>query len=946
MTKDDDLLFAGDDPPQPERNGGARAVDYLDPWVVLIADDDPQVHDMSRMLLRKFVFQGRGLELLSATSAAEARRILAERPDIAVLLLDVVMESDDAGLKLVPVIREEMGNKRVRIVLRTGQPGQAPERDVILTYDINDYKAKTELTAQRLFTTMVANLRAYQDIVSIERNRVGLEKILNASATLFDKRSMREFVEGAIIQLEALLRGKEGSVLCCQARDGHANADEIIILAATRGFAPHVGRPLRACLPPEICADIETAFHTRQNLFAEDRCILVFRTHDHGSNVFFLRRPEPFTADERTLLEVFCTKVAIGFDNVCLYEDLTALNNTLEQQVRERAREAQEKSRLLEATLAGMSDGLAAVDEQGLLVVHNRRALELLGQPVPPPGQEHGHEEIERRIAAMAGTALEDDATQEIELDDGRFVQLRRTPMDGGGHVYLCLDVTDDRLHQRELIAARAQAEAASRAKSQFLATMSHEIRTPMTGVQGMLDLLLHTPLNEEQQDLVSVVRESAASLLTIINDILDFSKIEAGKMVLENAPVSLLQLTESSVDVLASTAAKKGVFLVSMVDPALPAWLSGDAVRLRQILFNLMGNAIKFTERGHVAVRAELLESLADRVRVRLTVADTGIGISEEVRARLFLPFSQADATTTRRFGGTGLGLSICRHLVDLMGGAISLESQPGLGTTFHVDLALERMVHPPAHTPDLPRLEGRRVAVELSNPVEAEAVHRYLRAAGALPADDAAGAAGAELMVTDAAAAFRRPGQPTVLLSRRKPPPGEENAGLVVVPRPMRRMTLLRAARAALGQSVAKPAGTRQPDSPCAPQPRGTAAPAILVAEDNAVNRLVIQRLLKLLGHDAEILEDGRKALAAWRTGRYDLLLTDCHMPDMDGFALARAIRAEEAPPHRTPIIAFTAAATLDEVRECTEAGMDDFLAKPIDVERLRAALARWLP
>ncbi len=943
MTKDDDLLFAEEDgPPQPERDGGARPVDYLDPWVVLIADDDPQIHDMSRMLLRKFVFQGRGLEILSATSAAEARRILADRPDIAVLLLDVVMESDDAGLKLVPVIREEMGNKRVRIVLRTGQPGQAPERDVILNYDINDYKAKTELTSQRLFTTMVANLRAYQDIVSIERNRVGLEKILNASATLFDKRSMREFVEGAIIQLEALLRGKEGSVLCCQARDGHANADEIIILAATRGFAPHVGRPLRACLPPDICGDIETAFHTRQNLFAEDRCILVFRTHDHGSNVFFLRRPEPFTADERTLLEVFCTKVAIGFDNVCLYEDLTALNNTLEQQVRERAREAQDKSRLLEATLAGMSDGLAAVDERGQLVVHNRRALELLGQPMPPPGQEHGHEEIERRIAQMAQSALEDDATQEIELDDGRFVQLRRTPMEGGGHVYLCLDVTDDRLHQRELIAARAQAEAASRAKSQFLATMSHEIRTPMTGVQGMLDLLLHTPLNEEQQDLVSVVRESAASLLTIINDILDFSKIEAGKMVLEKAPVSLLQLTESSVDVLASTAAKKGVFLVSMVDPALPAWLSGDAVRLRQILFNLMGNAIKFTERGHVAVRAELLENQNDRVRVRLTVADTGIGISEEVRARLFQPFSQADATTTRRFGGTGLGLSICRHLVDLMGGAISLESQPGLGTTFHVDLTLERMAHPPAHTPELPRLEGRRVTVALKNPVEAEAVTRYLHAAGALPATDPADA---ELTVTDSASA-RRPGQPTVLLSRRKQPLGEDGAGLVVVARPMRRMTLLRAARAALGQSVSKPAGQRQPDNPCAPLLRGPTAPAILVAEDNAVNRLVIQRLLKLLGHDAEIIEDGRKALTAWRSGRYDLVLTDCHMPDMDGFALARAIRAEEEAPHRTPIIAFTAAATLDEVRECTEAGMDDFLAKPIDVERLRAALARWLP
>ncbi|HVI51252.1 MAG TPA: DUF3369 domain-containing protein [Candidatus Sulfotelmatobacter sp.] len=939
MTADDDLLF-GDD--EDEAQGSApQAVDYLDPWTILVVDDDPQIHDMTRLLLKKFVFQGRGAELLSAYSAAEARKVLEQRTDVAVILLDVVMESEDAGLQLVRVIRGEMGNKRSRIVLRTGQPGQAPERDVIVNYDINDYKSKTELTAQKLFTTMVASLRSYQDIVAIERNRIGLEKILNASSSLFDKRSMREFVEGAIIQLEALLRGKEGSVLCCQVKDGFANRDEIIILAATRGFSTHVGHPLRSCLPDEICAEIEDAFKTQRNIFAQDRCILVFRTHDHGANVFFLRRPEPFTADERTLLEVFCSKVAIGFDNVCLYEDLTALNNTLEQQVADRTREAQEKSRLLEATLASMSDGLAAVDEQGVLVVSNPRALELLDLPELSPSVRFG--EIEGRIAEMARarTVLGDGNSEEIEFPDGRIVQLRRNQMEGGGHVYVCLDVTEERRQQRELIAARAQAEAANRAKSQFLATMSHEIRTPMTGVQGMLDLLQHTRLDDEQMELVGVVRESAASLLTIINDILDFSKIEAGKMALEHAPVSLSHLVESTAEILAQSAFKKGVSLVTVVDPNLPAWLTGDPVRLRQILFNLLGNAVKFTERGHVVLRAELLETGPRGTRLLLSVQDTGIGISEEAREKLFRPFSQADETTTRRFGGTGLGLSICRHLVDLMGGSIQLDSQLGQGSTFTVDLTLDPSTAP--CSPELPRmrLDGVVVALNLPDPFEHEAAARYLTAAGAVLASRTETAG---LIVADADHFPDSANQPAVLVARRERSLGDNP--MPVIARPLRRGALLRSALAALGHAA--------PSRP-QPQPAIAAVPAknddqvlprILVAEDNPVNRMVITRLLRLLGHEAEIATDGLQALEAWRSGQYHLVLTDCHMPEMDGFALARLIRAEEVKGRHTPIIAFTAAATSDEVRECHEAGMDDFLPKPVDLERLKAALARWLP
>jgi len=942
MSADDDLLFTDDDDSAPSSRD--VPVDYLEPWVVLVVDDEPQIHDMTQLLMKKFVFQGRGAELLSARSAAEAKVILAQRNDIAVILLDVVMESEDAGLKLVQHIRNELNNRRVRIVLRTGQPGQAPERDVIVNYDINDYKAKTELTSQKLFTTMVASLRSYQDIVAIERNRVGLEKILNASSSLFDKRSMREFVEGAIIQLEALLRGKEGSVLCCQVREGHVNSDEIIILAGTRTFSQLVGMPLRDCLPFTICAEIERAFATQENLFAEDRCILVFRTHDHGANVFFLRRPEPFTADEKTLLEVFCSKVAIGFDNVCLYEDLTKLNNTLEQQVAERTREVGAKTRLLETVLASMSDGLTAVDENGALLVHNRRAFELLGLPggFSASGD---HAEMERRISAMAQvrrSTSTDPNSEEIEFPDGRVIQLRHTPMEGGGRVYVCQDITTERQRQRELIAARAQAEQASRAKSQFLATMSHEIRTPMTGVQGMLDLLQHTPLNEDQSELVGVVRESAASLLTILNDILDFSKIEAGKMVLEDLPLCLPRLVESTAEVLAPSAFAKGISLVCIVDPALPAWLRGDSVRLRQILFNLLGNAIKFTESGHVILRAERISGDQDETHLRLSVEDTGIGIAEEAQGQLFKPFSQADATTTRRFGGTGLGLSICRHLTELMGGQISVESAHGGGSIFHVTVRLESCDSPQADKP-LPRLDDASIAIQLNHPAETEAASRYLTAAGAVICQDAQQA---DLVLVDgdnpSALSANLSGLKLFQLAGRR----RGDAGLPGLPatsRPILRNGLLKAALAALGQPCAS--------AICAPAtlpPRQDGPKEhqrILVAEDNPVNRMVIGRLLKLLGYDADIVEDGQQALDAWNSGAYGLLLTDCHMPVMDGFELTRSIRAKEPHDKHTPIIAFTAAATSDEVRQCEDAGMDDFLPKPVELDRLRDSLSRWL-
>ena len=310
------------------------------PWPILVVDDDPQVHAMTAVLLRDFDFDGRPFEVVSAMSAEEAKAILVERPDLPVALLDVVMETEDAGLKLVRHIRDDLGNRRMRIVLRTGQPGQAPERDVIVGYDINDYKAKSELTAQRLFTTLVSALRAWRDILTIERNRQGLERILSAATTLFETRSMRSFVERLVEQIARVVDpGIAPAVLACRPIERDDGTRPVSVVAALGGFGRTVGLPVADILPADAVAEIEEALSGHSNLYGEYRCVLIFRTREHGVTAFQLERAERYTADEHRLLELFCNRVAIGFDNVCLYEELVALNRSLEQRVAERTNE-------------------------------------------------------------------------------------------------------------------------------------------------------------------------------------------------------------------------------------------------------------------------------------------------------------------------------------------------------------------------------------------------------------------------------------------------------------------------------------------------------------------------------------------------------------------------------------------------------------------------------
>ena len=331
---DDDLLFGLEDAAATEdcfkRPSGP-------PWPVLVVDDDPQVHAMTALLLRDFDFDGRPFEVVSAFSAEEAKAVLTLRPDLPVALLDVVMETEDAGLQLVRHIREDLGNRRMRIILRTGQPGQAPERDIIVGYDINDYKAKSELTAQRLFTTLVSALRAWRDIVTIERNRQGLERILSASAPLFEIGPMRTFVERLMEQIARVVdHGGLSAVLACRAVERGDGRRTVAVVAGLGDFVRGIGMPVSDVLPAAAAREVVDTLETQCNRYHGDHCVLAFRTREHGVTVFRLERTEPYTADEHRLLELFCNRVAIGFDNVCLYEELVALNRSLEQRVEER----------------------------------------------------------------------------------------------------------------------------------------------------------------------------------------------------------------------------------------------------------------------------------------------------------------------------------------------------------------------------------------------------------------------------------------------------------------------------------------------------------------------------------------------------------------------------------------------------------------------------------
>ena len=649
---------------------------------------------------------------------------------------------------------------------------------------------------------------------------------------------------------------------------------------------------------------------------------------------------------------------------------------------------AAQQQRTLRTIIDAIPDYIFVKDLEGRAVLRNLANARAFGYDDPDDlvglteYEAFPHSELAARYHAddmeVMGTGQPlVDIEEPTEVDgEPRWLLTTKVPLrdaDGAivGLVGTARDVTDQKAASAELVQARDAAQAATRAKSEFLANMSHEIRTPMNGVIGMTDLLMDTRLDREQREFAETIRASGRALMTIINDILDFSKIEAGKLRLEPRPFDVRQAVEDALDLVAQPAAEKGVALAYVIDPGVPPSLWGDATRVRQVLVNLLSNAVKFTAQGSVRVRVRAADG-----GVEVEVRDTGIGIAPDKLDVVFESFSQADLTTTRQFGGTGLGLTICRRLVEMMGGEVGVESEPGVGSTFRFSLAAPAAATEPRPGPGAPHagLEGRRVliatdhglyrqslgalaaswglataAVPLAEAASrAEAACAQGRPFGAVLLDGGAGALGA---ARELAAG---PAPRVVLLAPVTTDAGLGSAareiGAAVVRHPVKSASLLRALTERLAAPRAETAWVARPE-PARPEPNrpepdivepgGVPPLRVLLAEDNRVNQMVAVRLLERLGLRADVVASGDEAVRAVQRRPYDVVLMDIQMPGMDGLEATRAIRAAGL---RQPyVVALTANAMAGDRDACLDAGADDYLAKPVDRERLRQALAR---
>ncbi|MEN3165355.1 PAS domain S-box protein [Tistrella mobilis] len=691
-------------------------------------------------------------------------------------------------------------------------------------------------------------------------------------------------------------------------------------------------------------------------------------------------RPERFyQLVHRAGRDVWVMIQAVRLGDGCV---ITAADVT-EARIREaRLRESEAR---LQALIGTVGVGIVVLDGEGQVTMMNaagerlfdRRAAEVVGENfchlVPrPEGLEAADGECGGSIADGCGAihqaiALRADGTEvPVEVSIGAF-----DTGDGPMYVAAIADMTERNRSMTELRRAREEADAANAAKSAFLANMSHEIRTPMNGVTGMLQILLGTPLDADQRRYAEVARDSADSLLGLIDDILDVSKLEAGRMELEHLPFDLEDLVDGVIAILAPRARDRRIDLAGVVDPSAAGSWIGDPTRIRQILVNLAGNAVKFTTAGHVSIDVSAVAHREvdpdGRGRLRFRVEDTGVGIAADHLDQLFRPFSQADASVTRRFGGTGLGLAICRDLTALMGGTIDVVSREGEGSVFTVEIGLERVPDAARMAPALPVLAGRRALVVDAVEVTRRMIARQIEALGMDCVEVAS--AGEALIILEMSVAGERPidlvvsglnltglsaarlarwvrldpdlaGVRVIAATCGAPVPDEELYD-GVVSKPVRRRELAELMHRLL-------------DPEAAAAHRGNPVPAegpghgrrLLLVEDNATNRTVATVMLERQGYTVETAETGEGVELRLADGNFDAVLMDIQMPVVDGIEATRRIRAAEAaaclPP--VPIVALTANAMAGMREEYLAAGMNDYLAKPFQVDDLLAVVAKW--
>ena len=632
-----------------------------------------------------------------------------------------------------------------------------------------------------------------------------------------------------------------------------------------------------------------------------------------------------------------------------------------------------------------MGDGVFALDATGLPVYLNPAAKTMLGWSLAEIADRPFEKLIHRRgplgrtVAGDQPVPRSERAGEMVRIDDASFICRDGTHLpvsytvgplymvDGmHGSVYVFSDTTERRQMERDLRASREQALEASRLKSEFVANMSHEIRTPLNGVVSMSELMLDTDLTGEQREYAQVTMTSAEALMTVISDILDFSKITAGKLDILHESYSIEAAVDDVCAIIGPRAGAKGVELAVSIDD-VPAAVIGDANRVRQVLVNLLGNAVKFTAHGEIVVRASIRATDgADQLRIE--VSDTGIGIDLDRVPDLFQSFSQADATTTRRYGGTGLGLSIAKQLVELMGGDIGVRSIPGAGSTFWFTLPCVRGISGSAERPVMD-LTGTRLLIVDDNATNRGIVERQSAAWGVIPDSVDGGPAALELL--QRAADAGRPYELAVIDMHMPEMDGLELARAITANPRLRSTRLIMLSSALVGPdearaagieaSLAKPVGharlrdqlmvslarARRSEEP-GPLPVPSPAPErlqVLVVEDDDINQFAASRVLRNLGYDVEIAANGREAIEMTSHTDYTIVFMDCQMPEIDGYTATRTIRQRDGDLRYTPIIAMTANAMIGDRDKCIASGMDDYIAKPLRRANVQEICGRLL-